>query len=272
MTPDHLRRLFDAAPGCYLVLSPDLTIVAATDAYLAATLTKRADIVGRPLFEVFPDNPDDPGADGVANLRASLQRVSSRRMVDRMAVQKYDVRKPAAEGGGFEERYWRPENRPVLGEDGGIALILHCVEDVTDHVRARDRMREMSTPVVAVRERVLLLPLIGTVDAARADEMMERLLERVTRDQTRVVILDVAGVPVMDTAVAQSLLQTALAVRLLGAQTILTGIGAAAAKTMIHLGIDLSTMHTCSRLTDGIDLAIALAAAGPGESPRPAAG
>jgi anti-anti-sigma regulatory factor len=263
-TPDDFRRLFEAAPGCYLVLSPDLTILAATDAYLAATMTQRAEIVGRPLFEVFPDNPEDPGADGVANLRASLGRVLTRALPDRMAVQKYDVRRPASEGGGFAERYWSPQNRPVLGEDGRIAFILHWVEDVTERVRSREREREMSTPVVAVRERVLLLPLVGAVDGQRADEIMETLLDRVSRVQTRVVILDVAGVPVMDTAVADSLLKTALAVRLLGAHTILTGIGAQTAKTMIHLGVDLTSVHTCSRLTDGIDLALSLVAAGPG--------
>ena len=72
--PDF-RTLFESAPGLYLVLTPDLTIVAASDAYLHATMTKREDIVGRKLFDVFPDNPDDPQATGVRNLRASLGRV-----------------------------------------------------------------------------------------------------------------------------------------------------------------------------------------------------
>ena len=72
--PDF-RSLFEASPGCLLVLDTDLRIVAVSDAYLGATMTCRSDIVGRPLFEVFPDNPDDPTADGVANLGASLARV-----------------------------------------------------------------------------------------------------------------------------------------------------------------------------------------------------
>lgn len=105
-TPDY-KTLFESVPSLYLVLAPNLTIVSVSDAYLQATMTRR-DIVGRNLFEVFPDNPDDPAATGVLNLRASLQRVLSNRMADAMAIQKYDIRKPANEGGGFAERYWSP--------------------------------------------------------------------------------------------------------------------------------------------------------------------
>ncbi len=259
MTIDY-ERLFDAAPGCYLLLAPDFTIVGVNDAYLRATLTERRNIVGRPLFEVFPDNPGDPQATGETNLRASLTRVLSTRCPDRMAVQKYDIRLPASEGGGFVDRYWSPLNVPVLSAQGEVAQILHCVEDVTAEETARRHARELSTPVVAVRERVLLMPLIGNIDAARADEIMQAILARVSTDVARVVILDVAGVPVLDTSAASSLVKAAQALRLLGAETILTGVGATAAKTIVRLGLDLSGFHTCSRLTDGIDLALAICA------------
>src|SRR5262249_28475703 len=112
-----------------------LTIVAASDAYLRATMTRRVEILGRGLFDVFPDNPDDPAATGTANLRASLERVLARRAPDTMAVQKYDIRRPAAEGGGFEVRYWSPVNSPVLGRDGQVRYVIHRVEDVTERVR-----------------------------------------------------------------------------------------------------------------------------------------
>jgi len=135
--PDF-RAIFEQGPGLYLLLSPDLTIVAVSDAYLRATMTERAAIVGRPLFEVFPDNPDDPGATGVSNLRASLDRVLALKLPDTMAVQKYDIKRPASEGGGFEERYWSPLNTPVLGTDGSVAWIIHRVEDVTPLVRLRE--------------------------------------------------------------------------------------------------------------------------------------
>jgi len=135
--PDF-RRIFESAPGCYLVLAPDLTIVAASDAYLRATMTRRETILGRGLFDVFPDNPDDPAASGVGNLRASLERVLRSRAPDTMAVQKYDVRRPAADG-GFEERYWSPVNSPVIGPEGEISYIVHRVEDVTDFVRLKEK-------------------------------------------------------------------------------------------------------------------------------------
>lgn len=139
VSPDF-KTLFEASPGLQLVLLPDaprFTIVAATDAYLHATKTERPAILGRGIFEVFPDNPDDPGATGVANLSASLQRVLHHRTADTMAVQKYDIRRPANEGGGFEERHWSPVNSPVLDAGGVIAYIIHRVEDVTEFVQAK---------------------------------------------------------------------------------------------------------------------------------------
>ncbi|MBM3980080.1 MAG: PAS domain S-box protein [Planctomycetes bacterium] len=142
--PPDFRALFEAAPGPYLVLSPDLVIVAVNDAYLRATMTVRERIVGRPLFDVFPDNPADPGADGVRNLRASLDRVRAHLVPDAMAIQKYDIRRPEAAGGGFEERHWSPLNTPVLRADGTLACVIHHVEDVTELVRARARETEQS--------------------------------------------------------------------------------------------------------------------------------
>jgi len=131
------KLLFERAPGLYLILSPSLEIVTASDAYCRATMTEREQIVGRSLFDVFPDNPDDPAADGVANLKVSLRNVLEFRRPDSMAIQKYDVRRPDSEGGGFEERYWSPLNSPALGQDGEVRWIIHSVEDVTELVRSR---------------------------------------------------------------------------------------------------------------------------------------
>ena len=103
-------------------------------------MTRREDIVGRRLFEIFPDNPEDPSADGVRNLRSSLQRVLADKRPDRMAVQKYDIRRPESEGGGFEERYWSPLNSPVLDERGEVSYIIHWVEDVTEFIRLKQQM------------------------------------------------------------------------------------------------------------------------------------
>lgn len=142
-TMPDFKALFESSPGCYLVLAPDLTIVAANDAYLRATMTQRETILGRRLFDVFPDNPDDPGATGVRNLSASLEPVLRDGVSDTMAVQKYDIRRPESEGDGFEERYWRPVNSPVFGPDGEITYIIHRVEDVTEFVRLKQAVDEL---------------------------------------------------------------------------------------------------------------------------------
>jgi signal transduction histidine kinase/ActR/RegA family two-component response regulator len=138
MAPAELdfRELFEQAPAPYLVLTPKLEIVAVSDSYLRATMTVRSEIVGRALFEVFPDNPDEVAANGVSNLRSSLQRVLLHGVPDTMAVQKYDIRRPESEGGGFEERHWSPVNTPVL-RDGQVAYIIHRVEDVTTFARVQ---------------------------------------------------------------------------------------------------------------------------------------
>lgn len=138
--PDF-QVLFESAPGLYLVLRPDFTIVAASDAYLRATMTHREAMIGRGIFEVFPDNPDDSAADGVRNLRASLERVCALKVADTMPVQKYDIPRPQEEGGGFEERHWSPTNSPVFSR-GVLAYIIHRVEDVTEFVRFKSSSEE----------------------------------------------------------------------------------------------------------------------------------
>ncbi|HVW24440.1 MAG TPA: PAS domain S-box protein [Polyangiaceae bacterium] len=167
-TAPDFRRLFEASPGCYLVLSPDLNIVAVSDPYLSATMTKREAIVGRPLFEVFPDNPDDPSADGVAKLRASLDRVLAHRVPDRMEIQKFDIRRPESDGGAFEERYWSPLNLPVAGSDGGVEYIIHCVEDVTDLVRLKEHgtKQDQAIQQLVVRSERRFAQLLDTAPDA----------------------------------------------------------------------------------------------------------
>ncbi len=110
------RVLFESLPEKYLVIDHNLIIVAVSDAYLRATLTERGALVGRPLFEVFPDNPDDPATEGARNLKASLTRVLRERIRDTMSVQKYDIPRPeqrgaasrSASGASPTRLFWRP--------------------------------------------------------------------------------------------------------------------------------------------------------------------
>ena len=139
-TAPDFRDLFKALPGLYLVLLPNdptYTIVAANDAYAQATLVNPDQIVGRGLFEVFPDNPSDPDASGVRNLQASLREVLATKATHTMPAQHYDIRRPVSQGGGFEERCWSPVNSPLLGDDGEVRFIIHRVEDVTELIRLK---------------------------------------------------------------------------------------------------------------------------------------
>jgi PAS domain S-box-containing protein len=163
MDPDY-QKLFEATPHAYMVLRPEpsFPIAFVNDRYLAVTRTERAAIVGRGLFEVFPENPDDPMACGPSDLRASLERVIRERAPDVMGVQKYDI--PDGRG-GFEARYWTPVNSPMFGDDGEIVLIIHHAEDVTEFVRSRER---------AAAESVRRIEVV----AARADRMEAEVLQR----------------------------------------------------------------------------------------------
>lgn len=202
--------LLEAAPGAYLVLDPTFNIVAVTDAYLRATLTVRDEILGRALFDVFPDNPSDPEATGTRNLRASLETVLQTRAPHAMAVQKYDIRRP--DSGEFEERYWKPLNTPVL-IGGQVAYIIHSVEDVTSVVRlahlkdvseqaagelrsmrAADRAKdefiaiishELRTPMTSILGWTRMLSL-GNLDEQTQREALEAL-ERSTLAQAKLI-------------------------------------------------------------------------------------
>ena len=177
--PDF-RVLFESVPGLYLVLTPDFTIVAASDAYLRAVLMTRDDILGRGLFDVFPDNPDDPSADGKMNLRASLKRVISQLAPDALPVQKYDIRRPESQGGGFEERYWSPVNSPAFGKDGKLAYIIHRVEDVTEFVRLTQQSGAQARQSEALRSRVEKMEaeiLSRASESAEANQNLRRTHE-----------------------------------------------------------------------------------------------
>jgi rsbT co-antagonist protein RsbR len=146
----------------------------------------------------------------------------------------------------------------LVAFDMGLAIDTYIAANLNTVARHQAAIRELSTPVIRVHRKVLLLPLVGTVDSHRAAQIMETLLLRVVEEQARAVIVDIAGVPTVDTMVADHLLKTTEAVRLLGAETILTGISAQIARTVVQLGVDISTMHTRARLEDGIELALGL--------------
>jgi rsbT co-antagonist protein RsbR len=117
-------------------------------------------------------------------------------------------------------------------------------------------LRELSTPLIPLSENVVLMPLIGSIDTQRAQMVMEALLEGVAAYQADIALLDITGVQVVDTQVANALIHAAQAVKLLGARVILTGIGSPMAQTLVHLGVDLSDLMTMSSLQMGVAYAL----------------
>ena len=140
------------------------------------------------------------------------------------------------------------------------ALGLHTVqtfqksrEDVVR--RQQEDMLELSTPVVRVWDGILVLPMIGTLDSARTQIVMETLLQRIVETGSEVAIIDITGVPTVDTLVAQHLLKTVTAIRLMGADCIISGIRPQIAQTIVHLGVDLGGVTTKASLADALAVA-----------------
>jgi signal transduction histidine kinase len=180
------RAALEAAPDPYLILSPDLRIVAASDAYLRATMTQRDAILGRDLLDVFPDDPADPAATGGSNLRASLLQVLESKAPHRVAAQKYPIRKPASEGGAFEPRIWQWLNAPVLSSDGSVVALIHRAEDVTEREAELSALQEARRTAQALgdtehqREEAERVSLRARDQ--RAQEFQQRLIGIVGHD------------------------------------------------------------------------------------------
>ncbi|WP_028920749.1 STAS domain-containing protein [Pseudoxanthomonas suwonensis] len=122
--------------------------------------------------------------------------------------------------------------------------------------RQQEEMLELSTPVVKLWEGVLALPMIGTLDSQRTQVVMESLLQRIVETGSEIAIIDITGVPTVDTLVAQHLLKTVTAIRLMGADAIISGVRPQIAQTIVHLGLDLQGIVTKANLADALALAL----------------
>lgn len=142
----------------------------------------------------------------------------------------------------------------ALNVDAYYSKTLERIQDVV--ASQRQAILELSTPVIQIWEGILVLPLIGTIDSVRTRQIMENLLARVVETQAEVVILDLTGVSVVDTAVANHLMKTVEAAELLGTSCLLTGISPAIAQTLVHLGVDLGHISTCASLKMGLQQAL----------------
>jgi PAS domain S-box-containing protein len=183
--------------------------------------------------------------------------------------------KTAAEEGRFEDEGWRMRKdgsrfwanvimTALRDKEGQLRGFGKVTRDLTKPREAEEKLKrqaqeilEMATvPVVQVWEGIVLVPLIGMLDSQRTQQLMERLLHRVTETSSPFAVLDITGVPAIDTQTAQHLIETISAVRLLGAEVILTGVRPVIAQTLVHLGIDLSNVLTRASLASGLRLAM----------------
>ena len=153
---------------------------------------------------------------------------------------------------------------PLQTEDS--LVMISSIRDISERRATEDRLHkqqqailEMATvPVVQVWDGIVMVPLIGTLDSQRTQQLMERLLQKVNETLAPVALLDITGVPTVDTQTAQHLIETISAVRLLGSEVVLTGVRPIIAQTLVHLGIDLSSILTRSSLASGLHVAFEL--------------
>jgi len=180
----------------------------------------------------------------------------------------------AAKTGRFEDEGWRMRKdgtkfwanvviTALCNKDGTLRGYGKVTRDLTERMAIEEQLRqqsreimELSTPVMQVWQGVVVAPLIGSLDSQRTQQFMERLLDRIVETNSSMALVDIMGVPTIDTQTAQHLIETISAVRLLGAQVVLTGVRPAIAQTLVHLGIDLSNITTRASLAAGLRVAL----------------
>jgi PAS domain S-box-containing protein len=180
----------------------------------------------------------------------------------------------AAKEGRFEDEGWRLRKdgmqfwasvviTALRDKDGTLRGFGKVTRDLTERKQTEEHIRqqakeimELSTPVMQVWQGVVVAPLIGSLDSQRTQQFMERLLNRIVETNSPMALVDIMGVPTVDTQTAQHLIETISAVRLLGSQVVLTGVRPAIAQTLVHLGIDLSNITTRSSLAGGLLVAL----------------
>lgn len=162
--------------------------------------------------------------------------------------------------------------QPMRSADGGLHGFVEVAWDLTgkraqEEERAerekllqkqRDEIMELSTPVMQVWDGVLALPIIGTLDSARAARLAESLLQKIADDEAEIVIIDISGVPAIDTQVAHHLLKTVQGAKLMGAESILSGVRPETAQAMVHLGVEIGSLRSRATLRDALQLALSM--------------
>ena len=238
-----LRVLMDSLPICVWAIDPQGVFTIHDGKGLAAAGLERGQFLGQNLFELYASNPE-----GTAPVRKVLEGES----VQYSAVTH-----------GVEWENWI---LPIPGDRGEVAGAVGITLDVSQSrqteqelraqlelvTRQQQVIRELSTPIIEVWDRVLTLPMVGVIDSARTAEVMDSLLEAIVRAGARFAVLDLTGVEAVDTKTAAYLIELVRAIRLLGADGIITGIRPTVAQTVVALGLDLTSITTLSNLRAGL--------------------
>ncbi len=208
------------------------------------------------------DNPE------WADVRAFLDDLSKRRVLagfssDETATFIFSLKKPvfdalmAANAGDEERLSEQVWNATLLLDRLGLHTIKTFQKTREEVIgRQQQELLELSTPVVKLWDGILALPMIGTLDSARTQVVMESLLQKIVETESQIAIIDITGVPTVDTLVAQHLLKTVTALRLMGADCIISGVRPQIAQTIVHLGVDLQGVTTKANLADALALAL----------------
>ncbi len=213
--------------------------------------------------------PDDIEAPGFAAIRDQLGRMSATRTragasAGRIAAEVVDLKSAVMEMVEAELRDEPSEMRhsvllflsELLGTLRVVVMETALIDGRDLIARQRQQLMEAATPVIKLWDGIVAVPLIGTLDSARSQVVMENLLESIVAHQARVAILDITGVPTVDSLVAQHLMKTVASARLMGAECIVSGIRPAIAQIIVQLGIDLSSVVTRASLADALAMAL----------------
>ena len=234
----------------FAIVKFDLTGHIATWPNAGQSLTGYAteEVLGQPVGMLYTEEDQ---ANGVP-----LRELQTARDAGRVAFEGWRVRKDG-------DRFWASATMaPIRTNSGQLTGFVTVTRDFTQRreqeirlQRQRDEILELSTPVLQVWDRVLVLPIIGTLDSKRATRLTEGVLDKLAETQNEVIILEVSGVPVIDTSVGRHLLQTVQAAQLMGTVSILSGVRAEVAQAMVNLGVDLGRLRSRTTLRDALQLA-----------------
>ena len=258
LTPQHFMALFEQSPVPTTIFDHTGLQVATNTASMTLFGVRPEDTVGR--FNMLTD-PQLAATGSVENHRRVMQGET---IV--MPPHSYNAREYQDQGDVGEERWVEAVYSPLRDASGTVTHLVAMLRDVTNEIAQKKAItaaqaeiasqrvliESLSTPVVQVWEGILAMPLVGTIDSGRAMQVTESLLTEIVEQQAECVIIDITGIPLVDTQVAQYLIQTAQASKLLGCEVALVGIGVEMAQTLVQLGIDLRQLTTLANLQAGI--------------------